>query len=149
MSSKKPGYKHIEKKSYFPSFSLKLSCSSVFITMNTKILESPLDCKEIKPVNPQGNQPWRKDWRWGSNTLNVFGHLMRRADSSEKTWCWERLKTGGEGDDRRWDGWMASLTQWTWVWAELWEMVKNKEAWHAAVHGLQSQTRLSNWTEDQ
>ena len=47
-------------------------------------------------------------------------------------WCWERLKAGGVGDDRGWDGWMASLTQWTWVWAR--EMVK--EAWRAAVHGV-------------
>ena len=42
---------------------------------------------------------------------------MQRADSLEKTWCWERLKAGGKGDDRGWDGWMASLTQWTWVWS--------------------------------
>jgi len=72
--------------------------------------------------------------------LQYFGHLMWRADSLEEThqppptlhpprktttttkkqkkrWCWERLKTGGEGDDREWDGWMASLAQWTWVWA--------------------------------
>ena len=48
--------------------------------------------------------------------LQYFGHLMWRTDSLENTWCWERLKAGGEGDDRRWDGWMASLTRWTWVW---------------------------------
>ena len=48
--------------------------------------------------------------------LQYFGHLMQRADSFEKPWCWERLKVGGEGDNRGWDGWMASLTQWTWVW---------------------------------
>ena len=48
--------------------------------------------------------------------LQYFGHLMRRADSLEKLWCWEGLGTGGEGDDREWDGWMASLTRWTWVW---------------------------------
>ena len=47
--------------------------------------------------------------------LQYFGHLMRRAESFEKTWCWERLKVGGKGDDRGWDSWMASLTQWTWV----------------------------------
>ena len=45
--------------------------------------------------------------------LQYFGHLMRRTDSLEKLWCWERLKAEGEGDDR---GWMASPTQWTWVW---------------------------------
>ena len=47
--------------------------------------------------------------------LQYFGHLMWRIDSFEKTLCWERLKVG-EGDDRGWDDWMASLTQWTWVW---------------------------------
>ena len=49
--------------------------------------------------------------------LQYFGHLMQRADSFEKT-CWERLREGGEGDDRGWDGWMASLTQWKWVWVD-------------------------------
>ena len=50
--------------------------------------------------------------------LQYFGHLMRRADlsSGKRPWRWERLKAGGEGDDRGWDGWMSSLTQWTWVW---------------------------------
>ena len=45
-----------------------------------------------------------------------FGHLMRRADTFEKTLMLGKLKVGGEGDDRGWDGWMVSLTQWTWVW---------------------------------
>ena len=48
--------------------------------------------------------------------LQYFGHLMQRADSFEKTLSWERLMAGGEGDDRGWDGCMASLIQWTWVW---------------------------------
>ena len=48
--------------------------------------------------------------------LQYFGHLMRRANSLEKTGCWERSRAGGEGGDRGWDGWMASPTQWTWVW---------------------------------
>ena len=48
--------------------------------------------------------------------LQYFGHLMRRADSLEKTLIWKRPRAGGEGDDRGWDGWMASPTQWTWVW---------------------------------
>ena len=70
-------------------------------------------------------------------------------------WWWERLKARGEGDDRGWDGWMASLTQWTWVWANSgrwWRtgkpgMVKDREAWHAAVHGVaKSQMWLSDWT---
>ena len=46
-----------------------------------------------------------------------YGHLIQRANSMEKTRCWERLKAGGGGSDRGWNGRMASLTQWTWVWA--------------------------------
>ena len=48
--------------------------------------------------------------------LQYFGHLMRRADYWKRPWYWERLKVGGEGDNRGWDGWMPSLSQWTWVW---------------------------------
>ena len=47
--------------------------------------------------------------------VQYFGNLMRRADSFEKLWCWERLRAGGEGNNRGWDGWMTSLTQWTWI----------------------------------
>ena len=47
--------------------------------------------------------------------LQYFGHLMRRADL-KRPWCWERLRTGREGDNRGWDDWMASLTRWTWLW---------------------------------
>ena len=50
--------------------------------------------------------------------LRYFGHLMWRANSLKKTLILERLKAGGEGDDRRWNCWMASLTQWTWVWVD-------------------------------
>ena len=51
--------------------------------------------------------------------LQYFGHLMGRTDLLERPWCWERLKVGGEGNNRGWDGWMASLTRWTWVWKTL------------------------------
>ena len=49
--------------------------------------------------------------------LQSFGHLMQIADSWKRPWCWERLRAGREGGNRRWDGWMVSQTQWTWVWA--------------------------------
>ena len=49
--------------------------------------------------------------------LQYFGHLMWRTDSLEKTWCWERVKAGGEGENRGWGGWMAPPTQCTWIWA--------------------------------
>ena len=48
--------------------------------------------------------------------LQYFGHLMLA--HLKRPWCWERLKAGGEGDDRGWDGWITSLTQWTWVWVD-------------------------------
>ena len=51
--------------------------------------------------------------------LQYFDHLIRRVDSLERPWCWEGLGAGGEGDNRGWDGWMASLTQCTWVWLNL------------------------------
>ena len=47
--------------------------------------------------------------------LQYFGYLKRKADSLKRPWCWERLKAGGEGDNREWGDWMASPTQWTWV----------------------------------
>ena len=50
--------------------------------------------------------------------LQYFSHLMWRADSLGNSWCWKRLRAGEEGDNRGWDGWMASLTQWTWVWVD-------------------------------
>ena len=64
----------------------------------------------------------------------------------KRPWCWESLKVGGEGDGRGWDGWMASLTQWMSL-SKLQELVKDKEAWHAAVHRVaKSWTWLSDWT---
>ena len=49
--------------------------------------------------------------------LQHFGPWFEELTHWKRPWCWERLKVGGEGDDRGWDGWMASLTRWTWVWA--------------------------------
>ena len=82
-----------------------------------KTLESPLDCKEIQPVHPKGVQSW-VDWKhwcwsWNSNTLATW---CEELIYWKRPWCWERLGAEGEGDDRGWDGWMASSTQWTCVW---------------------------------
>ena len=77
-----------------------------------KTLESPLDHKEIKPVSPRGNYSWifieRRCWSWSSNTLATW---CRELTHLKRPWCWERLKAGGEGDDRGWDGWVASLSR--------------------------------------
>ena len=86
-----------------------------------KTLESPLDCKEIQPVHPKGNQSILKEISPEYSLeglmlkLQYFGHLMQRTHL-KRPWCWERLKAGGEVDDRGWDGWMASPTWCTWVW---------------------------------
>ena len=67
---------------------------------------------------------------------------------SKDTQMTEGLGAGGEGDDRGWDGWMASSTQWTWVWVDSGSWWWTREAWCAAIHGaIKSQTRLNNWTE--
>ena len=77
--------------------------------------ESPLDCKEIKPVHPKGNQPWIFIGRTDAEA-EVPILWPPNATHWKRPWCWERLKSGGEGDDRGWDHWMASWTWWTWVW---------------------------------
>ena len=66
----------------------------------------------------------------------------------KRRWCWEGLGAGGEGDDRRWDGWMASLTRWTWGLGKFRELVMVREAWRAAIHGVGHDwaTEL-NWTD--
>jgi len=83
-----------------------------------KTLESPLDSKEIQPVHPKGNQSWifiaRTDAE--AETLNTLATWCEDLSHLKRPWSWARLKAGGEGDDRGWDSWMASRTQWTWVW---------------------------------
>ena len=83
--------------------------------------------------------------------LQYFGYLMWRTDSLEKSLMLERLKTGGEGEDGGWDGLIASLTWWTWVWVSSgswWWTGKPDREIVAAVHGVaKSQTQLSNWAE--
>ena len=85
-----------------------------WIVVLEKTLESPLDSK-IKPVNPKGNQTWVFI---GRTDAEAEVPILWPRDA--KSWLirksWERLKVG-EGDDRGWDGWMTSLTLWTWVWA--------------------------------
>ena len=81
--------------------------------------------------------------------LQYFSHPCKELTHWKRLWCWEGLGARGEGDDRGWDGWMASLTQWMWV-CELWELVMDREAWCAAIHGVQRvghdwATEL-NWT---
>ena len=83
-----------------------------------KTLGSPLNCKEIQPVYPKEISPeCSLEELMLKLKLQYFGHLMQRADWFEKTLILGKLNTGGEGDNRGWDGSMASPTQWAWVWA--------------------------------
>ena len=58
-----------------------------------------------------------KDWCWSWNS-STLATCCEELTHWKRPWCWERLRAGGEGDDRGWDGWMVSLTQWTWVWVD-------------------------------
>ena len=86
-----------------------------WIAVLEKTLESPLDCKEIQPAHLKGNQSWIFIGSTGAET-NILATWCKELTHLKRPWCWERLKVGGEGDNRGWDGWMASLTRWTWIW---------------------------------
>ena len=98
---------------YKESWVLKNSC--FWTVVLEKTLESPLDCKEIQPVNPKGSQSWifigKTDAEAETPILRPTyekNWLIGKDPDAGRDWRWE--------DDREWDGWMASLTQWTWVW---------------------------------
>ena len=83
-------------------------------------------------------------WSWKSNTLAT---CCEEPTHWRRPWCWERLKVGGEGGKRRWDGWMASPTQRTWVWAGSRSCWWTGKASHAALHGVTELDMISNWAE--
>ena len=101
------------------------------IVVLEKTLKSPLDSKEIKPVNPKGNQPWIFI---RSTDAEAKAPILWPPDAKNKLTgkdsFWERLRAGGERDDRGRDGWIASLTQWTWVWAN------SRKQWRTGKPGL-------------
>ena len=72
-------------------------------------------CKQIQPVHPKGNQSWIFIGRTDAEA-ETLATWCEELTHWKRSWCWERLKARGEVDDRGWDGWMASPTQWSWVW---------------------------------
>ena len=117
---------HIIKAMIFPVWMWELDHKEGWVPKNwccwavvlEKTLKSPLDCKEIQPVHPKENQPWlfigRSDAEAKAPVLWPPGTKRWLIG---KDWCCKRLKGEGEGVNRGWDGWMALLTQQTWVWA--------------------------------
>ena len=121
----------------------------LWIMMLEKTLESPSDCKEIQPVHPKGDQSWvfigRTDVEaetpilWPPHAKNWL--IGKDPDAGRD------LGAGGKGDDRGWDGWMASPTRWAWVWVNSGSWWWTGRPGMLRFMGLQSRTRLINWTE--
>ena len=98
------------------TFQKAIRCRKMFKLQEKQVLEMKQlwknfknTCSGLSTMNIH-----RKDWCWSSNTLATW---CRESTLWKRPWCWERLRAGKEGDDRGWDGWMASPTQWAWVWA--------------------------------
>ena len=122
-------------------------------------------CESLGQQGDQTSQFWKKltlnihwkDWCWMSNTLTTW---CKEPTHWKRLWCWERLGAGGEGDNWGWDGWMASLTRWTWVWVNsgsrwwtgrpdvLWFMGSQRVAYNWAIELTQASCRVKNrlWT---
>jgi len=126
------GHVWMWKLDHKEGWALKNWCFQIVVLEKT--LESPLACKEIKPVNPQGSQPWIFLGRTDAKVEGpLLWHMMLRADSLEKTLML------GETEGRRTDSMGMNLSK-------LWEIVKGRGACCAAVHEVgKSQTRFSNW----
>ena len=118
-----------------------------------RTLESPLNYKEIQPVHPEEISPeCSLEGLILKLKVQYFCHLMWRTNSFERPWCWERLWAGGEEDDRGWDGWMASPTQWTWDWVNFRTWLWTGRPGMLQPMGLQ-RVRYNwaielNWTDD-
>ena len=130
---------------YKESWALKNWC--FWTVVLEKTLESPLDCKEIQPVHPKGDQSWVSigNWCWSWNS-NILATSCEEPTHWKRPWYWERLTAGGEGDNRGWDGWMASPTWWTWIWvgSESWWWTEKP----GVLHSMGSQRVGHDWASE-
>ena len=104
------------KLDYEESWVLKNWCFCTMV-LERRLLRVPWTARRsiqsiLKKINPE----YSLEGLMLKLKLQYFGHLMRRVDHWKRLWCWEGLGAGEEGDDRGWDGWMASRTRWMWVW---------------------------------
>ena len=117
-----------------------------------KTLESHLDCVEVKPVHPKGNQSriFTGCWSWNSNTLATW---CKELTHWKRPWCWERLKAGGEGEESiRWLDELTSSTQWIWIWTSSRAgdgqgSLASCSPWGCKEWDITERLKL-NWTED-
>ena len=104
----------------------ELDCKESWVPKEFMLLNCGVGEDSWESLGLQGDQTsqsWRrsvlnihlKDWCWSWNS-NTLATCCEERTHLTSPWCWERSKAGGEGDNREWDGWMASLTRWTWVW---------------------------------
>ena len=121
---------HLVKALVFPV--VMYVCESWTIKKAEHQIIDPFECgveenswESLWLQGDQTSQSWRKsvlnihckDWCW-SWTSNTWATWCKKLTRLKRLWCWERLRAGGEGDNRGWDGWMASLTRWAWVWVD-------------------------------
>ena len=128
----------------------KAECWRIDALVLEKTLESPLDARRsnqsiLKEISP--NIHW-KDWCWSWNS-NTWATWCEELTHLKRPWCWARLKAGGEGDNRGWDGGMTSPTQWTWVWVNSgsWWWTGRPSVLQSMGRKESDTTEWLNWTE--
>ena len=132
------------------SWTIKLSAEELML-LNCGVGEDSWESLGLQgdPISPSYrksvlNIHW-KDWCWSWNS-NTLATSCEEVTHLKRPWCWERLKAGGEGDNRGWDGWMASLTQWTWIW------VNSGSQWWTGrpgvLHSMGSQRVVLDWATE-
>ena len=134
---------HVQMLVHKEGWALKNWC---FWTVLKKTLESSLDCKEIKPVNPKGNQPWISIRRTEAEAPILWPPDVKRQLIQKDPVAWKDWRPRGRGWQRmRWlDGIIDSVCM---NLSKFQEIVKDRGVWRAAVHGIaKSQTQLSDWT---